>query len=159
LKKWIIILSVCTLVFVGYFIASIMVGMDDKNQAEERAIQIAESKGGLVEISDFYLYHGKETYSVVIGQDQEGTKQVLWIPENTKDQSVIKKKYSDGVSKTEITNEVKKEKQPKEIISVKLGMENKTALWEVTFKDQNDFLHYYYYDFLTGKLLRYYENI
>lgn len=159
LKKWIIIISVIVVVTVGYIIASIFVGMDDKKVAKERAVQIATNEGGLTTVDDFYLYHGKEVYSVVVGNDENGTKQVLWIPKDTKNNSVIKKKYSTGVSKTEITKVVNDTYHPKEIISVKLGMENKVPIWEVTHKDEKGHLQYNYFNFLTGESVTKYIGI
>ncbi len=140
-------------------IASIFVGMDGKKGAEEQAIQIAKNEGKLVSISDYYLYNGKDAYSVVVGKDQDGTKQVLWIPKNTKEKSMIKMEYAKGVSQAEITNIVKSEHQPKEIISVKLGMESDIPIWEVTYKNENDGLNYVYYLFETGEQTSFYSNI
>lgn len=152
MKKWVVIVSILVLLMIGYFIASVLVGMDDKKNAEERAVSIATSEGGLKSVSDFYLYHGKEVYSVVIGKDDKGINQVLWIPEKlNKNSTIIKKKYSDGVSEKKIIDMVNRNYNPEEIISVELGMEDKAALWEVTFKDSEGNLHYYYYDFVTGK--------
>ncbi|WP_154663043.1 cell wall elongation regulator TseB-like domain-containing protein [Bacillus massiliigorillae] len=144
-------MSILILLMIGYVIASILVGIHDKKTAEERAVSIAMDEGGLKSVSDFYLYHGKEVYSVVVGKDDKGISQVLWIPEKLdKNSTIIKKKYSEGKSEKEIINLVKQNYNPEEIISVKLGMENKSALWEVTFKDAKGNLHYYYYDFVTG---------
>ena len=159
LKKWIIGLSVLLLLAIGYIFASILVGMDGKKSAEEEAKAIATNEGKLVSISDYYLYHGKEVYSVVVGKDEDGTEQVLWIPEDTNEKSVIKKEYTTGISKAEIMNIVKNEHQPKEIISVKLGMESDIPIWEVTYKNENDGLNYVYYLFETGEQTSFYSNI
>lgn len=159
LKKWTIGLSVLLLLAVGYIFASILVGMDGKKSAEEEAKAIATNEGELVSISDYYLYHGKEVYSVVVGKDKDGTEQVLWIPEDTSKKTVIKKEYATGVSKAEITNIIKNEHQPKEIISVKLGMERDIPIWEVTYKNENDGLNYVYYLFENGEQTSFYSNI
>ncbi|MGM9928182.1 MAG: DUF5590 domain-containing protein [Bacillus sp. (in: firmicutes)] len=159
MKKWIWAVSLLVLVVVGYVVASFLVGINEKKTAEEKAVDYALNEGGLKSVSEFYLYYGKEAYSVVVGKDEEGTKQVLWIPEDTKEHSIIKKAYNEGVSKTEITNIVKSNYQPKEIISVKLGMESDVPLWEVTFKDDKNHLQYYYFDFNTGEWLHNYSNI
>lgn len=159
LKKWTIGLSVLLLLVIGYICASLLVGMDGKKSAEEEAIAIATNEGKLVSISDYYLYHGKEVYSVVVGKDEDGTEQVLWIPEDVSEKSVIKDEYANGVSEAEITNIVKNEHQPKEIISVKLGMESDIPIWEVTYKNENDGLNYVYYLFENGEQTSFYSNI
>lgn len=155
MKKWVIIVSILILLMIGYVVASALVGMDEKKSAEEQAISIATSEGGLKSVSDYYLYHGKEVYSVVVGKDEKGNNQALFIPKDLdKNSTVVKKRYSEGVSKTDIINTVKREENPEEIISVKLGMEDKKALWEVTFKDAKGSLNYYYYDFLNGHKIK-----
>ena len=147
LKKWILILSLIIILFTGYVIASIYVGMDYKKTAEEKAVAIALNDGGLVSVSDFYLYQGKEVYFVVVGKDEKDTEYVLWIPKNLKNASVKKMKYSEGVSKTEIMNTVIKRYNPKEIVSVKIGMKNGSPIWEVTYKDNDDNLVFADFDF------------
>ncbi|MGM9923145.1 MAG: DUF5590 domain-containing protein [Bacillus sp. (in: firmicutes)] len=152
MKRWIVIISIFILLIIGYAVASALVGIDEKKTAEERAVSIAMDKGGLKSVSDFYLYHGKEVYSVVVGEDAKGTTQVLWIPKKLdKNSTIVKKRYADGYSKNDILNIVKKEANPDEIISLTLGMENNKALWEVVLKDEKGQLSYYYYDFETGK--------
>lgn len=147
MKKWIIGIGLLLLIFVGYVIASFYIGMDYKQTAEDKAVSIALNEGGLVSVSDYYLYHGQEVYSVVVGEDEEGTEYVLWIPKKLKNASVKKMKYADGVSKSEIVDTVIEKYNPKEIVSVKIGMKNASPIWEVTYKDSEDNLVFADFDF------------
>lgn len=147
MKKWIISIGILLLLFVGYVIASFYIGMDYKKTAEEKAVSIALNEGGLVSVSDYYLYHGQEVYSVVVGKDEKGTEYVLWIPKELKNASVKKVKYADGVSRTEIVDTVNEKYNPKEIVSVKIGMKNGSPIWEVTYKDSEDNLVFADFDF------------
>ena len=147
LKKWIIGISILLLVFVGYVIASFYIGMNYKKTEEEKAVAIALNKGGLVSVSDYYLYHGQETYSVVVGKDDEGTEYVIWIPKDLKKASVKKMKYKDGVSESEIVAIVNEKYNPKQIVSVKIGIKNSSPIWEVTYKDSEDNLVFADFDF------------
>ena len=147
LKKWILSFVFLLLLFVGYVIASFYIGMDYKKTAEEKAVSIALNEGGLVSVSDYYLFHGQEVYSVVIGKDEEGIEYVLWIPKELKNATVKKMKYADGVSKSEIVDTVIEKYKPKEIVSVKIGMKNASPIWEVTYKDSEDNLVFADFDF------------
>ncbi|MGN1385111.1 MAG: DUF5590 domain-containing protein [Bacillus sp. (in: firmicutes)] len=147
MKKWIISIGILLLLFVGYVIASFYIGMDYKKTAEEEAVAIALKEGGLVSVSDYYLYHGQEAYSVVVGKDDEGTEYVLWIPKDIENASVKKMKYEEGVSENEIVATVKEKYNPKEIVSVKIGIKDSSPIWEVTYKDSDDNLVFADFDF------------
>lgn len=147
LKKWIVTFSLVILLLLGYVVASVLVGLDGKNSAEEKASKIAINEGGLTRVDDFYLYNGNKSYSVVVGPDDNGTDQVLWIPSDLKKESIKKMKYSEGYSKSEIINRVQNDLNPYEIVSVKLGMKKNNPIWEVTIKDEKDNLIYKIYDF------------
>lgn len=147
LKKWTIIIVIILLISTGYVVASYLVGMDYKKSAEEKATTIALNQGGLVTVDEYYLYHGDEAYSVVVGEDEEGVEQVLWIPKNLKNNSIKKMRFNEGVSKEEVLNKVNREYQPIEIVSVKIGMKNDNPIWEITHKDKKGNLIYTDYDF------------
>ena len=104
------------------------------------------------------MYNGEETYSVVVGENADGEKLAVWIPEDDK-QKIKVEKYSDGKSKEQIRKIVVKEHAPEKIISIKLGMERNVALWEVTYIDNANRYNYDYYDFKTGEWLKYYRSI
>ncbi len=148
MKKWIWIISAAILLMLGYVIASVMAGMDHKKAAEEEAVETALNKGGLTSVEEYYLYHGSEVYSVVIGPDKDGEKQVLWIPKDMKKDSIKKVKLSLGTTRDEVISKVKAEHSPYKILSAKLGMKEDSPIWEITIKDQYDNLQYINYDFL-----------
>ena len=147
MKKWIWIVSIAVLALLGYIAASVLAGIDQKRSAEERAEGIAKNEGGLESVDKFYLYHGAESYSVIIGPDKKGTDYVLFIPDNLKKEKVIKMKYSSGYSESEIIGRVKREHNPYQIVSVKLGMKKRVPIWEITVKDEEGNLKYIAYNF------------
>ena len=146
LKKWTIIIVLILLISIGYIVASYLVGMDYKKSAEEKATTFAINQGGLVTVDEYYLYHGDEAYSVVVGEDEKGIEQVLWIPKDLEKNKVKKMRFEDAVTKEEILNKVTQEYQPVEIVSVKIGMKNDNPIWEVTHKDEKGNLIYTDYD-------------
>jgi uncharacterized protein YpmB len=125
--------------------------------AEEKAVQMAKEETELTIAEDFYLYNGQETYYVVKGKNEKGTNIYVWIPE--KEGRIIVRKQSDGVSEKEAINKLLEEKNPKEIVSVRLGMEKNRPLWEIYYRSEGDLINYYYVDFETGKWWKKIENL
>ncbi|WP_050615395.1 cell wall elongation regulator TseB-like domain-containing protein [Bacillus testis] len=163
MKKWIWIISLLIILIIGYVIASFMVGVKGHTKEEEKGIALAKEKGGLESVSEFYKFNGKKAYYVAIGKDSKGVKQVVWIPKKGDDPAILKRKYSEGVTRSEILEKANS-LNPAKIISAKIGMiefkgDKNREIWEVVFKDDKGKLNYYYYDFFTGEMLRNYENI
>jgi uncharacterized protein YpmB len=78
-----------------------------------------------------------------------------WVPEKTG--NVIVKKIKSGVSKQEAIAKLKAERNPKEIISAKLGMEKGVPLWELTYIDDDNRYSFYYLSFKDGTFLKRYS--
>ncbi len=157
MKKIIIIILI--IVAVGISGASVVYinAMSPIKEAKQRAIQIAQEETTLVEVDDFSLYHGQETYYILKGKDNEGTSIYVWIPE--KEEKIIVRKQADGITEQEAINKLKEEKHPKEIISVRLGIEKDIPLWEIYYRTDGDLINYYYVDFKTGDWLKTIENL
>lgn len=132
--------------------------MDPIKQAKKEAEQRINADKKLKQIEDFYLYNGTKTYYVMIGEEKNGEKVVFWIPEK-KDEKIIEKKLADGISKQEAVDKLVNEKQPKEILGVRLGMEKRLPVWELSYLDNQSHLNYYYIHFDTGKWWRKIENL
>ncbi len=158
LKKWVIISSILVLCFLGFVTGAYIKAMQPKHKAEDLAFEIAKAEAGLKAMDEFYLYHGKESYSVVVGTTSSRQKQIVWIPDNDRDRIVIEN-VANGKTKEEILSIVQQNIDSEKIISVKLGMENSVPLWEVTYKDRSGRYNYDYYDFKTGEWLKYYRSI
>jgi len=158
LKKWLIISSVLVVCFLVFVAGAYIRALQPKNEAADIALATAEEKAGIEKMDEFYLYNGHESYSVVVGTTSGGDKQIVWIPENDK-QKVVVEHARNGKSKEDILSKVKKNRNPAEIVSVKLGMEKNVPLWEVTYLDESNSYNYDYYDFKTGEWLKYYRSI
>lgn len=157
MKKFIIISII--IAAVGISVASViyMNAINPVKEAKQKAIQIAQDETALVEVDDFSLYHGQETFYIVKGKDNDGTSIYVWIPE--KEGRIIVRKQADGITEQEAINKLKEEKDPKEIISVRLGMEKGIPLWEIYYRSEGDLINYYYVDFKTGDWLKKIENL
>ncbi|MDQ7864068.1 DUF5590 domain-containing protein [Peribacillus frigoritolerans] len=69
-----------------------------KKEAGNEAFKKAKEEGGLVTMEEFYLYNGQDSYSVIIGEGEKGTKKIVWLPEDKKKEIVVEN-YKDGKSK------------------------------------------------------------
>lgn len=158
LKKWVIIFTIVIFCIIGTIAGVYVNAMGPKKEASTEAFNKAKQESELVTMDSFYMYNGEETFSVVVGENADGEKLAVWIPEDDK-QKITVEKYSDGKSKEEIRKIVVEEHAPEKIISIKLGMERNVALWEVTYIDNSNRYNYDYYDFKTGEWLKYYRSI
>jgi uncharacterized protein YpmB len=118
---------------------------------------LAKEKVELNEVEDFHIYHGTETVNVIEGKNKKGENIIVWIPEKSK--KVMWDKRKNGISEEDAVQRLLEEKNPKKIISVKIGMENNIPLWEIYYRSENNLINYYYVDFKTGEWLKKIENL
>ncbi|MDQ0218957.1 peptidase [Peribacillus cavernae] len=158
MKKWLIVSAIIVVVFIGFTAGAYINALGPKKDAARESFQSARKISGLVTMDEFYIYNGKDSYNVVIGKTKDGEKKVVWLPNDNKKKPVTEN-YHDGKSEKEILQIAEKQLHPEKIISVKLGMESSTPLWEVTYLDESNRYNYDYYDFQSGEWLKYYRSI
>src|SRR5690606_31807099 len=100
MKKWIIIVTSLLVIIIGSSIYIYSSARQPYKEAEQTAMKRAKAETDIVEIEDFYLYNGTDTYYVMIGHTKEKEKLVAWIPEK-KDEKIITKQWSKGISEDE----------------------------------------------------------
>ena len=157
MKKWIIILVLFLVVVCGMFIIVYFSAVEPIKAAEKKAVTLANQKVQISKVQDFHLYHGLESVNVIEGNNKKGEKIIVWIPDKSK--KVFVKKAKDGLSKEEAVQKLLQEKNPKKIISVRLGMEKNIPLWEIYYRSDNNLINYYYVHFETGEWLKKIENL
>ncbi|WP_413309215.1 DUF5590 domain-containing protein [Bacillus sp. 1P10SD] len=157
MKKWILSIVIFFVVLIGILIKVYLSAMNPVRAAEEKAVLLASKKAQLTEVQDFHLYNGLETVNVIEGKNKKGDKIIVWIPEKSK--KVFVKKAKNGLSKEEAVQKLMQEKNPKKIISVRLGMEKNIPLWEIYYRSENNLINYYYVHFETGEWLKKIENL
>jgi uncharacterized protein YpmB len=159
-KKWIIISIVILLACLVGGISVYMNATKPLRTAEKKAIEIAQQETDLTDFHDFQLSNGENTYFVLRAKDSNEEEFYVWISEESR--KTVIKKVSSGVSEEEAVKTVYANKDPKEIISVRLGMTKiqKTIrpAWEIYYRTDNGRLNYYYVDFETGEKLRAIDN-
>jgi len=156
-KKFILIFILFLIIIFGVSIKVYHTAVKSVNKAENKSISLAKNSSALSEVDDFHIYNGIDTVNVIEGKNKQGKKLIVWIPEKSK--KVIVKKASSGLSKQQAVDKLLQEKKPKEIISVRLGMEKNIPLWEIYYRSDNNLINYYYIDFETGEWLKKIENL
>ncbi|WP_071459940.1 cell wall elongation regulator TseB-like domain-containing protein [Bacillus massilinigeriensis] len=160
MKKWIGISIVVVVILTGICTKIYLNSVSPVKKGEERAVTILKEKTDLTDFSDFQLFNGEETYYVLKAKNQKDEKVYAWVSE--KSEKVITRKVKDGTSRQEAIDLVYSEKQPEEIISVRLGMariqKTDRPSWEVYYKSEGNSINYYYVDYDTGKKIRAIDN-
>jgi len=156
--KWLAIILAGFLIIVGISGCVYANAMEPIKNAKDIAQKRAKSETDIQTIDEFYLYQGSRTYYVVIGKNNKKENTVAWIPENKKENITVKK-LSEGITEQEAVNKLIEDKKPKEILGVRLGMEKKLPVWELSYLDDDSHLNYYYIHFNTGKWWRNIENL
>ncbi len=145
-------------IMIAFGITVYINALEPLKNAESAAIKAAKKETSLVEVTDFSLYNGSETYYVVTGINSKKENIIVWIPEKD-DKKVIVRKESDGITKEEAIQKLHKEKDPQKIMTVKLGMENNIPLWEIFYRSNEELINYYYVDFESGEWLKDIQNL
>jgi uncharacterized protein YpmB len=157
MKKIIIPLIILVLISIGIFIKVYLTAIDPVSAAEKKAVVLAKEKVHLSEVQDFHIYNGLETVNVIEGKNKKGDNIIVWIPEKSK--KVFVEEAKNGLSKEKAVQRLYNEKNPKQVISVRLGMENDIPLWEIYYRSENNLINYYYVHFNTGEWLKKIENL
>jgi uncharacterized protein YpmB len=158
MKKWIsiimaaVVIVICTASVLLYQTARAPVE-EEFEQASKRVLDETPIK----EIEKASNYHGAKAYTVVIGKDRNKEKMVAFVPE--KKGEIIVKKWADGISKEQAINKLNDEKNPEEILSVRIGHESVGPVWEITYLDSQKNLNYFYMLFSNGEWWKKIENL
>lgn len=159
MKKWLWISGLLIVIIIGVSSFVYIKAMEPINEAEKIATKIAKEEASITTVHDFSIYNGTKTYYIIQGKASNGKNMIVWIPEEKKDRNIIIRAANRGVSKEDAIRIITEKKSPKEIKSVKLGMENNIPLWEVYYSSTEDSISYYYIDFATGRMLKDIENL
>ncbi|ARF18637.1 DUF5590 domain-containing protein [Sporosarcina ureae] len=143
------------LLALGFTITFIVFYQAGKPFAEsEKVVKEAVLANNVLEkVEKMDHYHGKTSWITVYGTDKNDHEKIIFVEEET---TKILKAVSikDGITKQKAKDIVKKEENVKKILNAALGMENDTPFWEVSYLDDEDFLHYAYLNFVDGKWLK-----
>ena len=161
MKKWIFFSILIVVTIVGILVNVYLNAVEPVKAAEKEAVQIASNETNLSDFTNFSLYSGEETYYVMTGKNAKQEDVYVWI--NEKNSEVITRNAKNGITKKEALNKLYQEKNPNEIIEVRLGMariqKTDRPAWEIFYRNNNNTINYYYVDFDTGEKLRAIDNL
>lgn len=151
MKNWIIFISIF-LISLAIVISSIVLiqARAPYKNAEQLAEETAIDEGHLAAVTNSYVYRGLSSNMTVIGEDGKGNKKAVFIYEKDSEKEPSVLSFKDGISGSEATKLVEKELDVKELLHVRLGMEEVGPVWEVSFIGKNDKLNYVYILFENG---------
>jgi uncharacterized protein YpmB len=155
MKKWGIVFFVFLCIILWQTVRVYHAAMEPKQSLQAKAMKRAAHEVSFAHIDDIYTYYGEKTYIVFVGENRNGQKYIVWVPE--KKGHVIVKRADSGITKQEAIEKLKAERNPKEIISAKLGMEKGVPLWELTYIDHDNRYSFYYVSFEDGTFLKRYS--
>lgn len=158
MKKWFIGIVVVVCLVAGWQTHSIYkAAVNDVQADEKKASAKAKEDFNLNSVTSTQAYFGDHTFYVVEGTNNKNEDVIAWVPKSQKQKAVLKK-VADGITKEQAIEIVQRDRDPKEIKSVRLGIENEKPLWEVTYIDQEEkHLTYYYLDFTSGEFMKRYS--
>lgn len=152
MKKWIIFIGVFTLsltISISLFVLW-QAGKPFSKQ-EEIAKETALRENKLAHVSTSEIYNGTQSFVTVIGIDGNGNDKAVFIPNSDQELPIEEVFLKDGITEEEALQVVQDEFVVKKILHTKLGWEDKNAVWEITFLNENDKLNYVYVMFKNGK--------
>ncbi|MBM7584317.1 uncharacterized protein YpmB [Bacillus pakistanensis] len=158
MKKMIFIIVFILLIGIGLSIKVYVDARSPFNEKTEEAITLAKSQEKISKVDSASIYNGTKSYVVLIGKNAEKEKVIVWVPNKKKDK-MITQKWANGISKEKAVNKLKNEESTKEILSVKLGLEEVGPVWEITYLNNKDQLNYYYLLFESGEWWKKIENL
>jgi uncharacterized protein YpmB len=120
----------------------------------EKSKQLAIEKGKLSSIDEIETFYGQIKYHILSGENKQGERVYVWVPQTKKNQEVIVKKQSSGINEKEAISKVNQEYNPSEIMDVNLGMDEGIPIWEVKYKDQSDRYTFDFVNFNDGKIVK-----
>lgn len=152
MKKWVIfgvtfIASIVVVITVSILWNAASPFLDVQKKAE----QLLLNTDRLTEVTDSYVYNGKSPYITVLGSDENGKELALFVPVNLDEKFIQTVNLEDGVTEEQVLATLNDDTEVKEVLHTKLGFESVGAVWEITYRDEQDTLNYEYIMFENGQ--------
>jgi uncharacterized protein YpmB len=149
--NWIKFIVVFLLMLTSVITVTVLFNADKPfSSAEKTAIESAIKSGQIVSASSADVFNGTIPSVTVFGVDEDGKEKAVFVDEKSQD-GFKEVKLTDGITADKAVANVKKELDVKNILHVKLGIEEEGPVWEVAFKSDNGKLNYVYVFFENGQ--------
>ncbi len=157
MKKFLTFLLISMLLLILGVTTVITRSLTPYNQARKETIDVAQRRSDLVEADEFYWFNGEETYFTVTGTNSEGTSIVVIVQQDGGDIQIFNQE--DILTEREAILETMQRVEPKEIMEARIGVYNDQAVWEVSFRQENDTIGYNILSLTSGEWLRTIKNL
>ena len=156
-KKTIITIIITSIILglsIWIFSTTYNTARDQYSHNHEKSKVLALEVGKLSSVDSIETFNGQLKYHVLSGKNNKDEKVYAWVPQKDKNDDVIVKKQSSGITKEEAINKVKQEYDLVELIDVKLGMDEGIPIWEVKYRDKSDRYTFDYVEFSNGTIVK-----
>lgn len=126
-------------------------------QARKEATILAKEYAQIENVDSFYWFNRKETYFTIVGENNEGEKKVVIIPQKSEEIIVLNQK--DGLNEQEIREKIGTNYAGNTIQKITLGIYEKKPSWEVVTQNDEGLLNYYLFSFKDGEEIKAIKNI
>lgn len=127
------------------------------NQAEEETVNLVKYDFNVDKINKFYWVTTDNTYFSLDFIDDEGVQHFAIVAQEGGD--ILYFSENEIISEQDANDLTINETSMTNIIQTRLGLLNNEPVWEVTLKNDNNTLTYYYVNALTGLWVKTISNI
>lgn len=127
------------------------------NQAEEETVSLVELDYAVDKINKFYWVTTDNTYFSLNFIDEEGAQHFAIVAQDGGDIQYYAE--NEIISEQDASDIAMNETSSIKIIQTRLGLLENKPVWEVTLKNENNTLTYYYIDASTGLWVKTISNI
>ncbi|MGM0873960.1 MAG: DUF5590 domain-containing protein [Bacillota bacterium] len=149
-----VITVVILIVAIWVFGSAYSVAREQYLDGHEKSKELVLNKGELSSIQNVETFNGNIKYHVMSAENAKDEKVYVWVPQTEKNEKVIIKKQSSGITEEEAISKVNQEYDPIKIVDVKLGMDEGIPIWEVKYKDQSDRYTFDFVNFYDGEIIK-----
>lgn len=148
-----LIFLVLSLTFLSLFMKS----QAKFNQAEDEAVRLVGYDYKIRRVNDFYWATTDETYFSLDFIDQEHQERYAIISQDGGEVRYYDK--DEFITAHEAQAITSQDLEVTKFLQTRLALLNNEPVWEVTIKNQNGLLAYYYLNAMTGEWIKKIENI
>ncbi|EXJ22425.1 hypothetical protein ADIAL_2011 [Alkalibacterium sp. AK22] len=127
------------------------------SRARRDTIAFVSERTSLQEAQDFFWYNGEETFLTVTGINEEGVERIYIVQQDGG--QILSLSKENTLSKEQAIQMTKESRQPDRILNARIGMQDDTPIWEISYRNQNNRLGYFIIDLRTGEWIRTIDNI
>lgn len=122
-------------------------------QARKEVIQLVSLDYPIEKVNAFYwLTANQDAYFSLDFTDEEEQERYALVDRNSGD--ITYYEASDLLSHDEALAITKNDKEPSKLMQARLGQLDGKVVWEVSYKDADDLLNYYYLDATNGEWIQ-----